>query len=42
MKRVSVDIGGTFTDCFVAWSGRYIEGKATFVQTILTRVSGAA
>jgi N-methylhydantoinase A len=28
MKRVSVDIGGTFTDCFVAWDGRYIEGKA--------------
>lgn len=28
MKRVSVDIGGTFTDCFVAWDQRYIEGKA--------------
>ena len=28
MKRVSVDIGGTFTDCFVAWDNRYIEGKA--------------
>ncbi|MGH8455673.1 MAG: hydantoinase/oxoprolinase family protein [Stenotrophobium sp.] len=28
MKRVSVDIGGTFTDCFVAWSGRHVEGKA--------------
>ncbi len=28
MKRVSVDIGGTFTDCFVAWGGRYVEGKA--------------
>lgn len=28
MKRVSVDIGGTFTDTFVAWSGRYVEGKA--------------
>jgi N-methylhydantoinase A len=28
MKRVSVDIGGTFTDCFVAWDDRYIEGKA--------------
>lgn len=28
MKRVSVDIGGTFTDCFVAWDGRYVEGKA--------------
>ncbi|HET9692762.1 MAG TPA: hydantoinase/oxoprolinase family protein [Steroidobacteraceae bacterium] len=28
MKRVSVDIGGTFTDCFVAWGGHYVEGKA--------------
>ncbi|MBL6749860.1 MAG: hydantoinase/oxoprolinase family protein [Nevskia sp.] len=28
MKRVSVDIGGTFTDCFVVWDERYIEGKA--------------
>lgn len=28
MKRVSVDIGGTFTDCFVAWDGRHVEGKA--------------
>ncbi|NKF21851.1 hydantoinase/oxoprolinase family protein [Solimonas marina] len=28
MKRVSVDIGGTFTDCFVAWDQRYIESKA--------------
>ncbi|WP_341916725.1 hydantoinase/oxoprolinase family protein [Hydrocarboniphaga effusa] len=28
MKRVSVDIGGTFTDCFVAWGDRYIESKA--------------
>ena len=28
MKRVSVDIGGTFTDCFVAWEGQYIEAKA--------------
>ena len=28
MKRVSVDIGGTFTDCFVAWDGRYVESKA--------------
>jgi N-methylhydantoinase A len=23
-----VDIGGTFTDCFVAWDNRYIESKA--------------
>jgi len=28
MKRVSVDIGGTFTDCFVVHSGRHVEGKA--------------
>ncbi len=28
MKRVSVDIGGTFTDCFVAWNDRYVESKA--------------
>lgn len=28
MKRVSVDIGGTFTDCFVAWGDRYVESKA--------------
>jgi N-methylhydantoinase A len=28
MKRVSVDIGGTFTDCFVVWDGKYIEAKA--------------
>jgi N-methylhydantoinase A len=28
MKRVSVDIGGTFTDCFVVWDGRYVETKA--------------
>jgi N-methylhydantoinase A len=28
MKRVSVDIGGTFTDCFVVWDNQYIEGKA--------------
>ncbi|MGE0484182.1 MAG: hydantoinase/oxoprolinase family protein [Gammaproteobacteria bacterium] len=28
MKRVAVDIGGTFTDCFVAWDGRYIQAKA--------------
>lgn len=28
MKRVSVDIGGTFTDCFVAWEGRQVAGKA--------------
>ena len=28
MKRVSVDIGGTFTDCFVVWDQRNIQGKA--------------
>ncbi len=28
MKRISVDIGGTFTDCFVVWDGKYIETKA--------------
>lgn len=28
MRRVSVDIGGTFTDCFVVWDGQYVESKA--------------
>lgn len=28
MRRVSVDIGGTFTDCFVVWDGAYVEAKA--------------
>ncbi|MEE4465376.1 hydantoinase/oxoprolinase N-terminal domain-containing protein, partial [Azotobacter chroococcum] len=28
MRRVSVDIGGTVTDCFVVWDGKYIEAKA--------------
>ena len=28
MKRVSVDIGGTFTDCFVVWDDRTVAGKA--------------
>ncbi|WP_334000749.1 hydantoinase/oxoprolinase family protein [Burkholderia cepacia] len=28
MKRVSVDIGGTFTDCFVAWGEQCVEGKS--------------
>lgn len=32
MKRVSVDIGGTFTDCFVAWNDQYVEGKALTTQ----------
>jgi N-methylhydantoinase A/acetophenone carboxylase len=25
---IDVDIGGTFTDCFVVWDGRYGKGKA--------------
>ncbi|MBI4693168.1 MAG: hydantoinase/oxoprolinase family protein [Gammaproteobacteria bacterium] len=28
MKRVSVDIGGTFTDCFVSWGECYVQAKA--------------
>lgn len=28
MKRVAVDIGGTFTDCFVVWDGNYVQRKA--------------
>ncbi|WP_131770252.1 hydantoinase/oxoprolinase family protein [Candidatus Protofrankia californiensis] len=28
MRRVSVDIGGTFTDCFVVWGDRHIVRKA--------------
>src|SRR5574340_712735 len=28
MKRISVDIGGTFTDCFFAWDETYVEAKA--------------
>jgi len=28
MRRVSVDIGGTFTDCFVAWDERHVQAKA--------------
>jgi N-methylhydantoinase A len=28
MKRVSVDIGGTFTDCFLVWNDKYVEAKA--------------
>lgn len=28
MKRISVDIGGTFTDCFVAWDDHYVGAKA--------------
>ncbi|MBI4518610.1 MAG: hydantoinase/oxoprolinase family protein [Deltaproteobacteria bacterium] len=28
MRRLSVDIGGTFTDCFVVWDRRSVETKA--------------
>ncbi|MFP5305201.1 MAG: hydantoinase/oxoprolinase family protein, partial [Gammaproteobacteria bacterium] len=28
MRRVSVDIGGTFTDCSLVWDGKYVEAKA--------------
>ena len=28
MKRISVDIGGTFSDCFFVWDDIYIESKA--------------
>jgi N-methylhydantoinase A len=28
MRRVSVDIGGTFTDCFLVWDDRYVSAKA--------------
>lgn len=28
MKRISVDIGGTFSDCFFAWDDIYVESKA--------------
>ena len=28
MRRVSVDIGGTFTDCFLVWDDQYVSAKA--------------
>lgn len=28
MKRISVDIGGTFTDCFIVYDDKYISSKA--------------
>ncbi|MBI4696554.1 MAG: hydantoinase/oxoprolinase family protein [Gammaproteobacteria bacterium] len=28
MKRIAVDIGGTFTDCFVSWGARALQAKA--------------
>ena len=28
MRRVSVDIGGTFTDCLLAFDHQHVESKA--------------
>jgi N-methylhydantoinase A len=28
MRRIAVDIGGTFTDCFVSWDDQFIQTKA--------------
>lgn len=28
MRRVSVDIGGTFTDCSLVWDGEFVEAKS--------------
>ncbi|MBI1238562.1 MAG: hydantoinase/oxoprolinase family protein [Alphaproteobacteria bacterium] len=28
MRRVSVDIGGTFTDCSLVWDGKFVEAKS--------------
>jgi len=28
VRRVSVDIGGTFTDCFLVWDEAYVQAKA--------------
>ena len=28
MKRIAVDIGGTFTDCFVCWGEHFLQTKA--------------
>ena len=36
MKRVSVDIGGTFTDCVVAWDDERVETKAPTTHHDLT------
>lgn len=36
MKRVSVDIGGTFTDCVIAWDDRRVESKAPTTHYDLT------
>jgi N-methylhydantoinase A len=42
MRRVSVDIGGTFTDCFVAWDGRHVQSKALSTHHNLTLGFNAA
>jgi len=36
MRRVSVDIGGTFTDCVVAWDDERVETKAPTTHHDLT------
>ncbi len=36
MKRISVDIGGTFTDCVLAWEGERIEKKSPTTHHDLT------
>ena len=36
MKRVSVDIGGTFTDTLVVWDDRSVSGKALTTHTNLS------
>lgn len=36
MKRISVDIGGTFTDCVLAWDGERIEKKSPTTHHDLT------
>jgi N-methylhydantoinase A len=41
MKRISVDIGGTFTDCFVAWDKRYVQAKALTTHHNLALVEQA-
>ncbi|HYA34502.1 MAG TPA: hydantoinase/oxoprolinase N-terminal domain-containing protein, partial [Candidatus Binataceae bacterium] len=28
MRRLAIDVGGTFTDCFVEWEGQHIQSKA--------------
>lgn len=36
MKRISVDIGGTFTDCVVAWGDERVQSKAPTTHHDLT------